>query len=229
MEKFLVINQRALERKGGKQALDALMPETLTKKQVTARPDAEFLAAMTKKIFQSGFVWRVVENKWEGFETVFWGFEPHKLELASDEQIERMSQDKRIIRNYTKVKSVRDNAYFVQRMSEKYDGFGQFIANWPTEQITQLWLLMKKEGSRLGGNTGPYFLRAIGKDTFLLTQDIVRYLIGQGLVSRHPNSQRDLKLVQQTFNDWQQQCGLSFSAISRTVACSIGENQLFDN
>ena len=64
----------------------------------------------------------------------------------------------------------------------------------------------------------------MGKDTFLLTRDTVAYFIGQRLVERHPNSQRDLKLVQATFNDWQQQSGLSMADMSRIVACSFGDN-----
>ncbi len=228
MEKFNVIYERALERKGGKKGLNQILPVKVSKKQLISLPDRDYLAAMTKKIFQSGFIWRVVENKWDGFEEVFWGFEPFKLELASDEQIERMAQEKRIIRNYTKVKAVRENAVFVKEISDKHKGFGRFIANWPEEEITQLWLFLKKEGCRLGGNTGPYFLRTMGKDTFLLTRDIVAYLIGQGLVERHPNSQRDLKLVQSTFNDWQQQSGFSMAEMSKIVACSLGENYLTD-
>ena len=224
MEKFNVIYERALERKGGKKGLNQILPVKVSKKQLISFPDRDYLAAMTKKIFQSGFIWRVVENKWDGFEEVFWGFEPFKLELASDEQIERMAQDKRIIRNHIKVKAVRENAYFVKEISDKHNGFGRFIAEWPAEEITQLWLYLKKEGCRLGGNTGPYFLRAMGKDTFLLTRDTVGYFIGQGLVERHPNSQRDLKLVQATFNEWQQQSGLSMADMSRIVACSFGDN-----
>lgn len=224
MEKFSKIQKRAIERKLGKSNLSELMPKPASKKQLIALPNSVYLAEMTKKIFQSGFVWRVVENKWPGFEEVFWGFEPHKLELASDEQIERMAQDKRIIRNFTKVKSVRDNAFFIQEISEKNGRFGEFVADWPAEEITLLWLYLKKHGSRLGGNTGPYFLRTVGKDTFLLTRDVVQYLIGQNLINKHPTSQRDLKLVQAAFNDWHQQSGCSFSEISRTIACSIGEN-----
>ena len=224
MEKFTSIFERAIERKGGKKALQSLMPNELDKQQLIAVPDRDYLAAMTKKIFQSGFIWRVVENKWDGFEQVFWGFQPFKLELASDEQIERIAQDKRIIRNFTKVKSVRENAYFVKEISAQHSGFGKFIAEWPQHEITQLWLYLKKHGCRLGGNTGPYFLRAMGKDTFLMTRDIVAYLIGQGLIERHPNSQRDLKLVQATFNDWQQQSGRTMAQISKIIACSIGEN-----
>jgi len=226
MEKFIQIYERALARKNGEYELNQLVPTNHTSSQLIAVPDKDYLAEMTKKIFQSGFVWRIVENKWSGFEQVFWGFEPKKLELASDEQVERMAQDKRIIRNFIKVKATRDNAYFVNEISEQYGGFGRFIANWPSEEITLLWLFLKKHGFRLGGNTGPYFLRTVGKDTFLLTRDVVNYFISQGAVAKHPNSQRDLKLVQQIFNDWQQQSGKGMSEISKILACSVGENFL---
>jgi len=224
MEKFSNIYLRAVERKGGKKALKSLIQKPATNKQLIKFADRDYLAAMTKKVFQSGFIWRVVENKWSGFEEVFWGFSPEKLQLASDEQIERMAQDKRIIRNYIKVKSVRENAYFVKDVSDKLGSFGQFIADWPVEEITLLWLDLKKKGCRLGGNTGPYFLRAMGKDTFLLTRDIVAYLMGQGVIERQPNSQRDLRIVQTIFNDWQQQSTLSMTEISKVLAYSFGEN-----
>ncbi|TQV88368.1 DNA-3-methyladenine glycosylase I [Aliikangiella coralliicola] len=224
MEKFSVIHKRAAKRKGGEEELQALMPDVKTPKQLSALPDREYLSAMAKKIFQSGFVWRVVENKWPGFNEVMWDFEPKKLSLASDEQIEKMAQDTRIIRNFTKVKAVRENAYFVKMLAKKHDGFGHFIADWPVDEITQLWLYLKKNGARLGGNTGPYFLRAVGKDTFLLTRDVSAYLIGQDIVSKRPSSQKDLAAVQSAFNEWQQQSGRSMAEISRIISCSIGEN-----
>ncbi|TQV72181.1 DNA-3-methyladenine glycosylase I [Aliikangiella marina] len=224
MEKFSIIYERAAERKGGEANLEALLPEIKTASQLTQLADAAYLSAMSKKIFQSGFVWRVVEQKWPGFEEVLWGFAPEKLAIASDEQIERMAQDKRIIRNFTKVKAVRENAYFVKLESKKHNGFGRFIAEWPVEEITQLWLYLKKHGSRLGGNTGPYFLRAVGKDSFLLTRDVVAYLIGQNIVTKQPTSQRDLKLVQEAFNQWRDESGRTMADISRTISMSIGEN-----
>ena len=226
MEKFDIIYERAAERKGGAKALEALLPQSLSQKQLKKLPDSVFLAEMSKKIFQSGFVWRVVENKWPGFEEVMWGFEPQKLALASDEQIEKMAQDTRIIRNLTKVKAVRENAYFIKTVAKKHGSFGAFIAEWPTDEITQLWLHLKKNGSRLGGNTGPYFLRTVGKDTFILARDVVAYLIGQGIVTKSPTSQKDLRATQAAFNDWQQQSGRSLAEISRVISCSIGENTI---
>ena len=224
MEKFEQIYERAAARKGGAKALEKLLPKVLKPSQIAKIEDKDILSAMAMKIFQSGFVWRVVENKWPGFEEVMWGFEPQKLALASDEQIEKMAQDTRIIRNFTKVKAVRQNAYYLKSMAKKHGSFAKFIADWPITEITQLWLELKKNGSRLGGNTGPYFLRTIGKDTFLATRDVTAYLIGQGIVDKQPTSQRDLKAMQEAFNQWHQESGRSMSEISRVISCSIGEN-----
>ncbi len=224
MEKFEYIYERAATRKGGAQALEQLLPVTLSPSQLAKITDTQVLSAMAMKIFQSGFVWKVVESKWPGFEEVMWGLDPNKLALASDEQIEKMAQDKRIIRNLTKVKAVRENAYFIKMFAKKHGSFGKFIADWPVTEITQLWLTLKKEGTRLGGNTGPYFLRAIGKDTFLITRDVSAYLVGQGIVDKNPTSQRDLQSVQAAFNQWHQESGRTMAEISRVISCSIGEN-----
>jgi hypothetical protein len=48
------------------------------------------------------------------------------------------------------------------------DSFAEFIAAWPSNDMIGLWDYLKKKGQRLGGNTGPYALRAIGKNTFYL-------------------------------------------------------------
>ena len=224
MEKFEHIYERAASRKGGVQALEQLLPVPLSHSQLSKISDTQILSAMAMKIFQSGFVWKVVENKWPGFEEVMWGLDPNKLSLASDEQIEKMAQDKRIIRNLTKVKAVRENAYFVKMIAKKHGSFAKFLADWPVTEITQLWLMLKKDGCRLGGNTGPYFLRAIGKDTFLITRDVSAYLVGQGIVDKNPTSQRDLKAVQAAFNQWHQESGRTMAEISRVISCSIGEN-----
>ncbi|MDH5433370.1 MAG: DNA-3-methyladenine glycosylase I [Gammaproteobacteria bacterium] len=224
MENFSQILQRATERKGGAAQLEALLPKVKTSQQISQISNQTCLSEMSKKIFQSGFVWRVVEAKWPGFEEVFWQFQPEKLVLASDEQIEKMSQDTRIIRNFTKVKSIRHNANFILEISEKHGSFGQFLSEWPENNIIELWQLLKKQGSRLGGNTGPYFLRTIGKDTFLLSQDTVGYFISQNVISRHPTSMRDLNLIQNIFNDLQQQSGMSYSEISRIISLSFGDN-----
>jgi 3-methyladenine DNA glycosylase Tag len=224
VETFEQIYHRAAERKGGKAALQSLLTKPRTTAQLKQLTDAECLSEFSKKIFQSGFVWSVVEKKWPGFEDVFFGFEPEKMLLMSDEMLSAKATDPRIIRNATKVFAIRDNALMIQQVADKYGSFGTFLAQWPGEDIIGLWGYLKKHGSRLGGNTGAYALRMLGKDTFILSQDLEAYLRSFGVVEGGLSSQKNQKAIQQQFNLWQQQSGLSLQEISKVVAFSCGDN-----
>jgi 3-methyladenine DNA glycosylase Tag len=244
VEHFNAIYQRACERKGGEAALQALTTKPLAPARLAALPDSLLLAELTKKVFQSGFVWRVVRQKWPGFCELFFDFDIEKVLLLSDEMLEQKAADPRIIRNLNKVFTIRDNALMIfdiqqgakqdvqqgvqqgaqQGAQQKHHSFARFIADWPTDNIIGLWAYLKKHGARLGGNTGPYALRAIGKDTFILSQDVESYLRAFGVFDGGITSQRSLKQIQQQFNLWQQQSGLSLQEISQIVAFSCGEN-----
>lgn len=224
MESFDSIHQRAIELKGGRAALGRLMPEVKSPRQLARSKDHRWLAQMARCIFQAGFVWRVVDNKWEGFEEVFFGFPPEKIVMLSPEQIDRFATNPLIIRNRQKVVSVQRNARFVMDVAREEGSFGRFVARWPDDDLVGLFQLFRKRGDRLGGMTGQRVLRNMGRDTFILTGDVVRCLRGAGLeIAPNPTSQRDLGRIQATFNDWHQASGLPYSHISRICACSIGD------
>ena len=48
---------------------------------------------MTQCIFQAGFVWRVVNNKWDDFEEVFFGFPPDRILMLSPDQVDRFAEE----------------------------------------------------------------------------------------------------------------------------------------
>ncbi len=226
MQSFEDIHNRALERKGGEAALaEKLPPKPLSNKKLAKLGDDRFLAEMTRCIFQAGFVWRVINNKWPDFETVFFGFDPLKMTLLSPEQLETIGKDERIVRNMQKILTVPKNAQFILDVAHEHGSFAQFIANWPCHDITSLWKLLKKKGQRLGGMTGSRVLRNTGKDTFQLTGDVIHCLQQAGAdIKGNPTSQKDLNVIQDVFNQWHEESGLPYAHISRICACSTGEN-----
>lgn len=222
MQKFAEIYQRACERKGGEAALKRLMPKVRGARALANSGDDRYLAQMTRCVFQAGFVWRVVDQKWDGFEEVFFGFPPAKIVLLSPDQIDRISSNPRIIRNRQKVLSVQHNAQFVLSVAGEHGSFGKFISQWPQTDLTGLLAYMKKSGSRLGGMTGQRVLRNMGKDTFVLTGDVTRCLQRAGLeITGSPVSKRELSLVQAAFNSWHAESALPYSHMSRICACSL--------
>lgn len=193
-------------------------------KEISKIGDDRFLAEFTKKVFQSGFVWRVVRNKWPDFERVFFEFNIDKVLLMPDEMLEQKAQDPSIIRNYNKVKTVRENALMIDSVRREHGSFAKFVSAWPSDDIIGLWAYMKKHGARLGGNTGPYALRTLGKDTFLLSEDAKSYFTAREIISGGATSKRSLLAIQNAFNQLQQQSGRSLQELSQILAFSVGDN-----
>ncbi|WP_299618262.1 DNA-3-methyladenine glycosylase I [Pelagibius sp.] len=222
MASFQKIYDRAAKRKGGEAALEKLLSEHKPKSKAALRKlgDDRYLADMTKRIFQSGFVWRVVEQKWPDFEAAFHGFQPGRVALLSDEELDDLGRDTRIIRHAAKIASVRHNAIFLTELAKEHGSAAKCFADWPEEEIVDLWALLKKRGARLGGNTGPYFLRFIGKDTFIVSSDVAAALIKAKVVDKNPTGKADLAKVQAAFNGWRDETGRSLTALSRILALS---------
>jgi 3-methyladenine DNA glycosylase Tag len=230
MESFQKIYHRAAERKGGVPILKLLLGDGNQDQLVAQLSDDRILSAFTKKIFQSGFVWRVVENKWLNFEESFFDFDITKILMMPEEMLERKAADPKIIRNFNKVKTIKANAQMIfeeqQNPDSEHKTFARFIANWPCDNMIGLWAYLKNEGQRLGGNTGPYALRALGKDTFILSRDVEAYLRAHDIIDGGIQSKKSLNAIQKCFNQWQSECDLSLSQLSRLVAFATGDNNI---
>ena len=224
IESIDAIYQRAAERKGGEQQLNTLLADQALHKALADVTDDRFLAEFTKKIFQSGFVWRVVENKWQNFEELFFNFNIEKVLMMPEEMLERKASDARIIRNYNKVKTIQANAQMIFTVQQSGQRFAEFICHWPSNDIIGLWAYLKKHGQRLGGNTGAYALRVLGKDTFILSRDVEAYFRQHDLISGGINTKSSLTTIQHCFNQWQQTSDFSLNQLSRLLAFSTGEN-----
>jgi 3-methyladenine DNA glycosylase Tag len=221
MKSFQWLYEHVCEHRAGED-VEALLPVPLSDEALARVGDDRLLSDMCRRVFRAGLKHALVDARWPAFEQAFWGFDAHKVALMSDEQLERLMQNERLIRHWGKIKSVRANALMVTELAAQYGRFSTFLAGWPTTDIVGLWLLLKKQGSQLGGNSGASFLRMVGKDTFLLTDDVVAALIAQGVVDRRPTAVRDLRAVQQAFNQWQQESGRPMCQISRLLACTVG-------
>lgn len=226
IERFDAIYQRAAERKGGEEQLEALLALPLSKEELAATPNDRWLAAFSMKVFQSGISWSVVRKKWPNFEEVFFGFKIEPLLMLSDEQWEAKSTDERIIRHHAKVMSIPANARMIYEASIEHGSFGKMVADWPQENITELWAYLKKHGNRLGGNTGPYTLRQMGADTFILSNDVEAYLRSSKIIEGGKDTKRSLSAATKAFMQWQQESGRSLTEISQIIALSTGDNRV---
>ena len=219
--------ERACERKGGSDVVESLLPTIATQEHLSGLGSDRYLAEFTRKVFQSGFVWRIVNHKWPHFEELFWGFDIERLLMMPADMLERTASGPGIIRNFSRVKTVLDNALMISDTERREDKtFGEVVASWPDDDVIGLWLFLKKHGSRLGGNTGPYALRTLGVDTFLMTADVEFFLRENDIIDSGTHSLRALKATQTYFNDLREESGRSLSELSRLVSLGVRRNQM---
>ena len=224
MRAFAEIYAEAAERKGGAAALEALIADQTPKgrAELLATPDDRWLAQMTRCVFQAGFNWKVIDNKWPGFEAAFHGFEPRINAAMSDEEFDAHLKDTRIVRNAQKILSVRANAQFLVDLAAEHGSAARFFTEWPDSDFVGLLEVMKKRAARLSGETAMRFFRWMGRPSFITTRDVTAALIEAGVIDKPPTSRKDLQAVQGAFNAWSADSGRDLSSLSRVLALSTG-------
>ncbi len=218
MRTFQDLYDIAADRKGGPEALEAMIPKP--DPNVSQLPEDRWLSLFTKGVFQAGFSWKVIEAKWEGFEEAFHGFDVDRCAFLHDEDMDRLMSNAAIVRNGPKIRTVIENAHFLQGLRAD-GGAGKVIGGWPSEDFIGLLEMLKKNGSRLGGMTGQYAMRFAGRDAFILSRDVSARLIAEGVIDKPATSKTAMKAIQSAFNTWMQQSGRGLTEVSRVLAFTV--------
>lgn len=218
---FAALYARAAERKGGAQALESLLPVPKPRDALADIPDDRWLSEMTRRVFQAGFNWSVVDTKWPGFEAAFDRFDVRRCAMLDDDDLDRLLSDPRVVRNGAKLRAVRENAALLLDLAADHGSAARVFADWPSEDFAGLLELLKTRGSRLGGLAGALALRSLGKDSFLLSGDVVAALQREGVIDGPPGSRRAMQAIQSAFNGWMAESGRGLSQISRMLAATV--------
>jgi 3-methyladenine DNA glycosylase Tag len=218
---FEAIEERARERVGGMQALVGRLPQPKAAEELRALGDDRYLSLMSLRIFRAGLKHSLVDARWPAFEDVFMGFAPARVVALSDEELEALLGDQRLIRHWGKLKAVRANAAAMMQLAGEAGGMGGWLAAWPRDDVVGLWQELGKRFSQLGGNSGPYFLRMVGKDTFLLSESVVKALNHWDAFAGTPKSKADRRRVQEVFNAWHQATSRPLCQLSMILAASV--------
>ena len=190
-------------------------------RELSVIPDDRIFSLLTRRIFRAGLKHALVDAKWPAFEQAFYHFNPEAVQEMSDEMLESLMRNDQIVRHFGKIKATRENAMLMVDLAREYGSVARLIADWPEEDITGLWALLKKRGKQLGGNSGAYFLRMLGKDTWAPSEDVVAALKAQGIIDKMPSSQRDQAAAQAAFNQWREQSGRPLCQLSAMLAFTV--------
>lgn len=219
MKTFAQIRAEAEARKGAESVAETLAQ--IPQRDLAALSDDRILSEFSKRVFQAGFNWQVVENKWPGFEAAFHGFDVARNAMMSDEDLDAHLGNTAIVRNAQRILAIRDNAVFLSDLAATHGSAAAFLANWPREDTVGLFALLKKRGARLGGVSAQYALRELGFGNFIFSNSVVTALTRAGVIEGAVTSKAAQRKAQDAFNAWAAETGLSHAALSRILAVSV--------
>lgn len=137
--------------------------------------DAGYLEMMTKVIFMGGLNRQVVESKWDGFLEAFEQFDPSKVANFSEEDVERLSEDERIIRYGAKIRAVVDNASEMVDLAAKHGSFGRWLRhNVEEEGLADTAKMIGRQFAYMSESSAERYLYAVGEDVGDVPDDVRR-------------------------------------------------------
>jgi 3-methyladenine DNA glycosylase Tag len=131
-------------------------------KQIQVRSLNDYLEVMTKAVFQSGMSWKVVENKMPGIKDAMDGLDVVKVADYDERDIERLTGDKRVIRNQRKLVAIRDNARRMLDLDKEHGGFKNYLRSQPDFDSTLK--MIRKDFKYMGPFGVFYFLYVVGEE-----------------------------------------------------------------
>ncbi|MCH2503478.1 MAG: DNA-3-methyladenine glycosylase I [Dehalococcoidia bacterium] len=93
--------------------------------KITPDGDDGYFEQLTKAVFRAGFSWAVIREKWEGFLKSFENFDLGRVAAYGPDDLERLFEDSRIVRNRRKIIATVENA---RTMLDFIDDHGSFHA-----------------------------------------------------------------------------------------------------
>jgi DNA-3-methyladenine glycosylase I len=89
--------------------------------------DNGYFEELTKAIFQAGFSWRVIRDKWSNFQRAFDRFEIATVAGYGEPDVERLLGDKGIVRNRRKIEATVHNARIAWELLEEHGSFHAYL------------------------------------------------------------------------------------------------------
>ena len=127
--------------------------------------DAGYLEMMTAVVFMGGLSRQVVMGKWGGFLEAFGQFDVDQVADFTDVDVERLSNDARIVRYKAKIRATVDNARQMQEIAGEQGTLGAWLQQMVQEkgvdrtakEVAKRFKYMSEESSRR-------YLYAVGED-----------------------------------------------------------------
>lgn len=137
------------------------MPTGSPPEQIQPSSLDDYLEVMSKAVFQSGISWKVVEAKWPSTREAFYNFDIEKVAALNEKDIDELTQDTRVIRNYRKLNAIVSNAQRMIALDEEHADFKNYLRS--QDDFDSTLTTIRKDFKFMGPTGIYYFLYVVGE------------------------------------------------------------------
>ena len=142
--------------------------------QVEIQSLNDYLEVMSKAVFQSGMSWQVVNAKWPDTNEAFHNFEIGRVAALTEEELEELAHDTRVIRNRRKLAAIAYNAHRIIELDAEHGSFINYLRS--HSDFYDAVKDLKKQFKFLGDTGCYFFLYVVGEpvpphDEWMRTQE----------------------------------------------------------
>jgi 3-methyladenine DNA glycosylase Tag len=126
--------------------------------------DEKYFENLTRCIFQAGLSWQLIANKWPNFKKAFYDFDFRKIAAYGTNEIKKLSENSKIIRNKRKILATIYNAREFERIVEKNGSFKNWLDSIDKSNNYDVVVKrLKSSFKHVGPSTAHIFLWSVGE------------------------------------------------------------------
>ncbi len=126
--------------------------------------DNGYLEILTKSIFQAGFSWDVIRQKWPHFQRAFDGFDIETVADYGERDVDRLLADPGIVRNGRKIEATIQNARIMRELIDEYGSIHRYLRSLDGLSYAQRRRALTRRFHHLGSTGCFVFLYTVGED-----------------------------------------------------------------
>ena len=126
--------------------------------------NAGYFEKITQAVFQAGFSWQVIRAKWPNFQKAFVNFDVDKVAMFTDEDVERLMENKEIVRNGRKIEATIHNARICQELIAQHGSLYNYLRSMDGLDYYARAKKFSKQFKFMGAMGAYFFFWSVGED-----------------------------------------------------------------
>jgi hypothetical protein len=138
-----------------------LTPISADHKRIEKPTLADYLAVMSRAVFQAGLSWAAIDSQWDPLREAFDDFDVEEVARYRTPDIERIMTTDGILHSKRKIEATIKNAATILALDKEYKGFRNYLRS--LDSYEELTTDIKRRFSFVGDISAYYLLYRVGE------------------------------------------------------------------